>query len=61
MFFKCRQLIQLIRADNHLPKSSHKKSEDIEKLIEKYYVKISFNAKRDRPRKDLNDEEKKMA
>ena len=49
----------LSRADNHLPKSSHKKAEVIEKLVKKYHVKIPFNTKRGRPRKDLNKEEKK--
>ena len=50
----------LSRADNHLPKSPHKKAEVIEKLVEKYHVKIPFNTKRGRPRIDLN-EGKKMA
>ena len=36
-----------------------KKAEVIEKLVEKYHVKIPFNTKRGRPRKDLNEEEKK--
>ena len=49
----------LSHADNHLPKSPHKKAEVIEKLVEKYHVKIPFNTKRGRPRKDLNEEEKK--
>ena len=48
----------LSRADNHLPKSPHKKAEVIEKLVEKYHVKISFNTKHRRPREDLNEEEK---
>ena len=48
----------LSRADNHLPKSSHKKADVIEKLVEKYLVKIPFNTKRGRTRKDLNEEEK---
>ena len=49
----------LSRADNHLPKSPHKKAEIIEKLVEKYQVKMPFkNFKRGRPRKDLNEEEK---
>ena len=50
----------LSRADNHLPKSPHKKAEVIEKLVEKYHVKIPFNTKRGRPRIDFN-EGKKMA
>ena len=49
----------LSRADNHLPESPLKKAEIIEKLVEKYHVKIPFNTKRGRPRKDLNEEEKK--
>ena len=49
----------LSRADNHLPKSPHKKAKIIEKLVEKYYVKIPFNTKRGRPWKYLNEEEKK--
>ena len=49
----------LSRADNHLPKSPHRKAEVIEKLVEKYHVKIPFNTKRGRPCKDLNEEEKK--
>ena len=69
MFFKCRQLIQQqtnapsqpLPCWQSLTKKSTQKSEHIEKLIEKYYVKISFKAKRGRPRKDFNDEEKKMA
>ena len=40
-------------------KGSHKKAEVIEKLVEKYHVKIPFNTKRGRPRIDLNEEEKK--
>ena len=49
----------LSRTDNHLPKSPLKKAEVIEKLVEKYQVKIPFkNTKRGRPRKDLNEEEK---
>ena len=31
----------------------------IERLVEKYHVKIPFNTKRGRPREDLNKEEKK--
>ena len=46
-------------ADNHLPESPLKKPKIIEKLVEKYHVKIPFNTKRGRPRKDLNEEEKK--
>ena len=46
-------------ADNELPKSPYKKAEVIKKLVEKYYVKIPFNTKRGRPRKDVNEEEKK--
>ena len=30
----------------------------IEKLVKKYHVKIHFNTKSGRPRKDLNEEEK---
>ena len=45
----------LSRADNHLPKSLHKKAEVIEKLVENYLVKILFNTKRG---KDLKEEEK---
>ena len=37
----------------------HEKAEIIEKLVEKCHVKIPFNTKRGRPRKDLNEEEKK--
>ena len=48
----------LSRADNHLPKSPHKKAEVIEKLVEKYHVKIPFNTKHGRARNDLNEEEK---
>ena len=48
----------LFRADNYLPKTPHKKTEVIEKLIGKYHVKIPFNAKRGRPRKDLNNKKK---
>ena len=48
----------LSRADNHLPKSPHKKAELIKKLVEKYHVKIPFNTKRSRLRKDLNEKEK---
>ena len=47
----------LFRAENHLPKSPHKKAEVIGKLVEKYHVKISFNTTHGRPRKDLNEEE----
>ena len=42
-----------------MPKSPHEKAEIIEKLVEKCHVKIPFNTKRGRPRKDLNEEEKK--
>ena len=49
----------LCRADNHLPKSPHQKAEVIEILVEQYHVKILFNTKRGRPRKDSNEEEKK--
>ena len=49
----------LSRDDNHLTKSPHKKAEVIEKLVKKYHVKIPFNTKCGRPRKDLNKEEKK--
>ena len=48
----------LFRADNHLPKHSHKKAEVIIKLVEKYHVKIPFNTKRGKPRKYLEEEEK---
>ena len=49
----------LSRADNHLPKSPHKKAEIMKKLVEKYQVKMPFkNSKRGRSRKDLNEEEK---
>ena len=55
---KQRHHHSLSRADNHLPKGSHKKAEVIEKLVEKYHVKIPFNTKRGRPRIDLNEEKK---
>ena len=42
-----------------MPKSPHEKAEIIEKLVEKYHVKIPFITKRGRPPKDLNEEEKK--
>ena len=42
-----------------LAEKSAQKAEVIEKLVEKYHVKIPFNTKRGRPRKDLNEEEKK--
>ena len=48
----------LSRADNHVPRSLYKKTEIIEKLLEKYHVKIPFNKKRGRPRKVLNKEKK---
>ena len=50
----------LSRADNHVPRSLYKKTEIIEKLLEKYHVKIPFNKKRGRPRKVLNKEKKQL-
>ena len=46
----------LSRADNDFSKSPYKEAEVIEKLVEKYYVKIPCNTKRGRPRKYLNNE-----
>ena len=42
--FSNKQMLHrsLSRADNHLPKSPHKKAEVIGKLVEKYHVKISL-------------------
>ena len=50
----------LSRANNFLPKSPHKRAEVIEKLANKYKVKFNFKkSTRGRPRKDLNEEEKR--
>ena len=49
----------LSRADNHLPKSPHKKAEVVQILVEQNHVKILFNIKHGRPRKDSNEKEKK--
>ena len=59
--FSNKQMLHrsLTRVDSYLPKSPDKKTEVIEKLVEKYHVKIHFNAKRGRPRKDFNEEEKR--
>ena len=47
------------RADDNLPKSPHKKLEVVEKLEEKYLVKMPFRkGSRGRPRKDLSEEER---
>ena len=41
----------LFRADNHLPKSPHRKAEVIKKLVEKNHMKIPFNTNCGRPQK----------
>ena len=58
--FSNKQMLHrsLSLADNHLLKSPHKKAEVIEKLVEKYHVKIPFNTERGRPRIDLNEGKK---
>lgn len=48
----------LSRADNHLPKSPHKKAENIQRLPTKYQLRINLKEKCGRPRKDLGQEEK---
>ena len=49
-----------LRANNFLRKSPYKKPEVIEKPAEKYKVKFNFKkSTRDRPHKDLSEEEKR--